>query len=113
VILVRGTTVLCEDSGYLGPGTNNIAEYHAVINGLERAAQYTGDEVCCFSDSELVVRQLTGRYTIRKPHLAELAAQVRVLCPRFKHVEFVAIRREHPFIRRADELCNLILDARR
>jgi ribonuclease HI len=110
VILVRENAVICEETGYLGEGTNNTAEYEAMIHGLQRAATCTAGEVCCYSDSELVIRQLTGRYAIRKAHLRDLAAEVRALCTRFERVVFNAVPREHPCIIRADELCNDTLD---
>jgi ribonuclease HI len=113
VILVRENAVICEETGYLGEGTNNIAEYEAMIHGLRKAATLTRGEVCCHSDSELVIRQLTGRYAIRKAHLQDLAGQVRTLCTRFAHVGFTAVPREHPCIRRADKLCNQTLDEHR
>lgn len=110
VILVRDDTVIDEKSGYLGEGTNNSAEYQALIHGLTLAALYTQEVVICFSDSELVIRQLTGRYTIRKPHLQVFAEQIRVLCGRFSRVEFQSVPRAHPCIQRADRLCNRMLD---
>jgi len=113
VILVQGNAVICEETGCIGEGTNNSAEYEAMIHGLRRAATFTQGEVCCYSDSELVIRQLTGRYAIRKAHLQDLAAQVRALCTRFERVGFNAVPREHPCIRRADQLCNQTLDAYR
>lgn len=110
VILVQENTIICEETGYLGEGTNNTAEYEAMIHGLRKAVTLTQGEVSCYSDSELVIRQLTGRYAIRKEHLQDLAKQVRALSTRFAQVSFTAVPREHPFIRRADQLCNQTLD---
>jgi ribonuclease HI len=110
VILVRNDTVIAENSGYLGEGTNNSAEYQALIHALTLAATYTTGPVTCYSDSELVVRQLTGSYAIRKPHLQIFAEQIDALRDRFSRVEFHTVPREHRCIQRADRLCNRILD---
>jgi ribonuclease HI len=111
-VIVRDGTVIATRSGYLGHATNNVAEYHAVINGLAEARIRTGDRVDVRSDSELVVRQLTGRYRIQKEHLIPLADEVRRQESAFAEVRFESVPREHPCIRIADRLCNEELDAR-
>jgi len=102
--------ILSEHGGYLGWGTNNSAEYHAIIYALKEAARFTKGRVAVFSDSELVVRQINGIYRIRKEHLSRLFKQVSTCVRVFEDVEFVHVVREHPFIQRADALCNHILD---
>lgn len=57
---------------YLGQTTNNVAEYQALILGLEKARRLGAKRVQIFSDSELLVRQLTGRYQVKSPHLLPL-----------------------------------------
>jgi ribonuclease HI len=111
-VFVRDDTVIDSRSGYLGTATNNVAEYHAIINALaEAGAYYTGGTVTVYSDSELVVRQLTGRYRIRKEHLAALHREVMRRAEAFAGVSFVSVPRENPGIRAADRLCNETLDA--
>ncbi|MDN7024641.1 ribonuclease HI family protein [Methanoculleus sp. FWC-SCC1] len=109
-VFVRDDTVVQTRSEYLGIATNNVAEYHAVINALAEARTYTGGAVTVYSDSELVVRQLTGRYRIRKEHLAALHREVIRHAGAFAEVSFISVPRDHPYIRVADRLCNETLD---
>lgn len=110
-VIVRAGSVVAGSSGFIGTATNNVAEYHAVINGLHAARKFTRDGLTVRSDSELVVRQLTGRYRITKDHLAALADEVRQLMREFTEVRFENVPREHPCIQVADRLCNETLDA--
>jgi ribonuclease HI len=112
-VIVRDGTVIASRSGFIGTATNNVAEYHAVINGLEAARAFTCDRLEVRSDSELVVRQLTGRYRITKEHLADLAGDVRQRVRNFAEVRFESVPREHPCIQVADRLCNELLDSER
>ena len=64
--------VLAEMAEGLGEATNNVAEYTAVIRGLERARELGASEVLLRSDSQLLINQLTGRYRVRTPHLQPL-----------------------------------------
>jgi ribonuclease HI len=110
-VIVRGGSVVAGRSAYIGTATNNVAEYHAVINGLDAARGFTSGRLTVRSDSELVVRQLTGRYRITKEHLAGLAEEVRRRMRHFTEVRFESVPREHPCIQVADRLCNETLDA--
>ncbi|MCK9277650.1 MAG: ribonuclease HI family protein [Methanoculleus sp.] len=112
-VIVQGGSIAASRSGYIGTATNNVAEYHAVINGLEAARGFTRGRLEVRSDSELVVRQLTGRYRITKEHLADLAGEVRQRVRNFAEVRFESVPREHPCIQVADRLCNETLDAER
>jgi ribonuclease HI len=58
-----------EDSRYLGEATNNVAEYQALLLGLELALKHGAKNLSIVSDSELMVRQLNGSYQVKKPHL--------------------------------------------
>ncbi len=109
-VVVRDGSIVESRSGYLGRATNNVAEYHAVINALTEARKHTGGKVIVHSDSELVIRQLTGRYQIRKEHLAALHREVLQRAKAFEAVSFVSVPRENPCIRVADRLCNETLD---
>ena len=112
-VIVRDGSVVAGRSGFIGTATNNVAEYHAVINGLEAAREFTRGQLEVRSDSELVVRQLTGRYRITREHLADLADEVRQRVRYFAEVRFESVPREHPCIQVADRLCNETLDAER
>ncbi len=109
-IFRRNGRILVEEADFLGTGTNNTAEYQAVLHALHAARTYGQGEVRLFSDSELVIRQINGEYAVRKPHLASLCREVREVAGTFRNLSFSAVPREHPCIRRADELCNRVLD---
>ena len=93
----------------LGETTNNVAEYEAVILGLEGAAAAGADEVILRSDSQLLVNQLLGRYRVRSAHLRPLHARVVELADRFDRVRFEHVPRERN--RDADRLANEGVDA--
>jgi ribonuclease HI len=95
---------------YLGVATNNVAEYQALILGLEGALDLGVSELLVRLDSELLVRQLQGRYQVKSPHLKPLYEQARALVRRFASVKFQHIPREQNAI--ADRLANLAMDRR-
>jgi ribonuclease HI len=92
----------------VGIGTNNQAEYKALQKGLTEAHVLGAEELSCFLDSELVVKQLTGLYKIKEPGLQLLAADILRLTKQFKKIEFKHVRRNKNA--RADELVNQALD---
>jgi len=94
---------------YMGETTNNHAEYMAVIEGLASAKTRGATRVSVQADSELIVRQLTGRYKIKHPRMKELAAQVRELAAAFEDVSYEYIPRAQNAA--ADALVNEALDA--
>lgn len=98
-----------EDHGLLGDTTNNIAEYTALLRALERASELDIGRLHIHSDSELLVKQMNGEYRVKNPDLRSLYDQARELAERFQSVRYTHVRREHN--KRADELCNLALDA--
>jgi ribonuclease HI len=101
--------VIEEISAYLGEATNNVAEYQALIAGLRRAAELGASAVEVVSDSELLVRQVEGRYQVRHPGLIPLHEEVRRLKRRFAggfHIRHT-LRGGNA---RADELANLAID---
>lgn len=93
---------------YLGKATNNVAEYQALILGLEEAAIQKVRRLKVHLDSELVVRQLNGQYKVRNPHLKPLYQRVLALLRAFDQVSIIHVRRE--FNRRADQLANQAID---
>ncbi len=102
--------VIEERGWFIGTGTNNEAEYQALITGLTAAAGHGCEILTVFSDSELVVRQMEGFYRVSSSRLRPLHAAARALLPRFRTVRFRSVPREYPMIRRADRLCNQALD---
>jgi ribonuclease HI len=111
-ILVTETGEVREEQGIpLGEGTNNEAEYRGLIAGLIAAARYGCRNLVLFSDSELMIRQMQGEYRVSSPRLRPLHEQAQALLSLFGEITFRAVSREHPFIVRADQLCNRVLDA--
>ncbi|KKR48689.1 MAG: Ribonuclease H [Candidatus Magasanikbacteria bacterium GW2011_GWC2_40_17] len=93
---------------YLGETTNNQAEYRALIFALEKSMELGGSEITCFSDSELMVKQLNHEYKIRNVDLAPLFLKIHNLSIKFKKISFHHIVREKN--KEADKLVNQILD---
>ena len=100
--------VLAEVTEGLGETTNNVAEYTAVIRGLERALELGAGSVLLRSDSQLLINQLTGRYRVRSPHLQPLHRRVRELAAGFDSIEYEHVRRERNT--EADRLANQGVD---
>lgn len=93
---------------FLGTVTNNVAEYRALIAGLEAAARHAVVELEVSMDSELVVRQMTGQYRVKHEGLKPLNLAARHAAARIPSVRWVAVRREQNV--RADRLVNDTLD---
>jgi ribonuclease HI len=92
----------------LGPATNNMAEYHAVIGLLTQASSLTISHIIIYLDSQLVVYQLNRIYAIRNPILLRLHLQVRRLERMFDYIEYRHIPRELNSV--SDSLANYIMD---
>lgn len=95
VILIdeQGTT-LAEVSEPIGVATNNEAEYHALIHGLQEAIQKGVEHLVWYTDSELLARQWQGVYEVRSPSLRELFQQARELAAKIPYIEVHHKRRE-------------------
>jgi ribonuclease H / adenosylcobalamin/alpha-ribazole phosphatase len=102
-------TVLAAHGETIGTATNNVAEYRALVAGLEKALELGVDELEVVSDSELVVKQMRGEYKVKKPTLRELWQEAAELAGQFTSVSYTAVRREHNEL--ADRLVNEALDA--
>jgi ribonuclease HI len=102
-------TVLAAHGEKIGIATNNVAEYSALIAGLEKALELGLDEVEVVSDSELMVKQMTGVYRVKNEALRELSLEAGRLARQIGGVGYTAVRREHNKL--ADQLVNDALDA--
>jgi len=102
--------VLYEFGSVIGNGTNNQAEYQALLKALELAHNLDAREVRCVMDSQLAVEQLCGRYKVKNAGLQDLIQQVRRVEKKFRAITFEHVRRSHPMITRADALVNQALD---
>lgn len=97
-----------EEAGVLRGVTNNVAEYTALVRALRKAAELGLDDFLINSDSELLVKQMSGEYRVKHEDLKPLYAEASRLREGFSRVTIRHVRREHN--RRADELCNLAMD---
>lgn len=84
VIYDENGTVLKEIGEYIGITTNNVAEYKALIRGLEESLKLGATSITIQTDSELLAKQIAGVYRVKAPHLAELFAQARAHFVKFK-----------------------------
>jgi len=107
--IVRTEDEIREDARQIGQGTNNKAEYHALIRGLELALEMNCTSIEAVGDSELVVRQVRGEYDVNDPTLLQLWDRVMT------HVddvdEFTIRRIRHEANQRADELVDQALSS--
>ena len=97
-----------EVSEYLGIATNNQAEYTAVIRALEEAQKLGAQELEFYLDSELIVKQLEGKYKVKNKGLIPLFIKLCKLRDTFKKTSFTHVRRE--LNKEADALANLAMD---
>jgi ribonuclease HI len=101
-------TRLATVSERIGVTTNNVAEYRAVIAGLEAARSYEPRVVRLRADSMLVIRQLEGAWRVKQAHLKPLYQRARALLAEFEVVDLAHVRREQNGD--ADLLVNAALD---
>ena len=92
----------------IGETTNNVAEYRALIAGLEAAAATPSRTVKVRGDSKLVIEQVAGRWKVKQEHLRPLHAKARDLLSHYEVVDLAHVRRE--LNTDADALVNAALD---
>lgn len=93
---------------YIGEATNNMAEYVALVVGLEEARDLDPKNLKIFSDSRLLVEGVKGNFTIKKPHLKVLNSRIKVLLESFSSVDVTHVKREANA--KADALANQAID---
>ena len=98
-----------EISRGIGVATNNVAEYSALVAGLEWCADRGAHEVLVRSDSDLMVKQMNGVYRVKSAGLKPLHARASGIAARFERVSYEHVPREHNV--RADRLANAGVDA--
>jgi ribonuclease HI len=103
-------SVIDELGERIGPATNNVAEYRALMRGLERAAALGAREVELVNDSELIAKQLTGAYKVKHPSMKPLFEEARAALSLFDSWRIRTVPRAENA--RADELVNDALDGR-
>jgi ribonuclease HI len=102
-------TRLAAVSEYIGTTTNNVAEYRALIAGLEAAREYEARRAIIRGDSMLVLKQVEGAWRVRQSHLRPLLDEVRALLTPYEHVDLGHVPRDQNAD--ADVLVNAALDA--
>jgi ribonuclease H / adenosylcobalamin/alpha-ribazole phosphatase len=111
VLETEDGTVLDARSEAIGIATNNVAEYRALVAGLERAVEAGVSGLEVVSDSELLVKQMRGEYRVKNSVLRDLSVEAARLAREIGPVTYTAVRREHNEL--ADRLVNEALDAAR
>ncbi len=101
--------ILAERSEAIGEATNNVAEYRAMLLGIELAGELGADEVELIGDSELIVKQVQGKFKVKQEHLRPLRAQVVEALSGLDSWTIRNVPREEN--ERADALVNEALDA--
>jgi ribonuclease HI len=92
----------------IGVATNNVAEYSALVAGLQKALELGVTELEVVSDSELLVKQMRGEYKVKNEALRELNREASDLAEGLAKVVYTAVRRDHNEL--ADSLVNEALD---
>lgn len=104
-----GVQVAC-GGRFIGEATNNVAEYEALIWGLQVALERDVSEVSVFSDSELLVKQMNGVYRVKHPNMIPLYSRACDLVSKFASAKISHVRREQNCA--ADALANEAMDLR-
>lgn len=112
VIKTKDGVILHQEGAKIGIATNNIAEYSAVLKSLEYIHKYffkkAPHNIEVISDSELIVRQLSGLYKIKNPGLLTIFVKIKDLEEKLGEINYKSVPREKNFI--ADRLANIALD---
>ncbi|HJK20648.1 MAG TPA: tRNA (N6-threonylcarbamoyladenosine(37)-N6)-methyltransferase TrmO [Methanocorpusculum sp.] len=112
-LILRGCEVLESEVRVLGVQTNNIAEYTALLGALTAAKKY-GDpaatSLTVYSDSELMISQMAGKYAVRSETLKPLYTEAAAAASIYAKVRYVHVPRENAYVGSCDWLCNNALD---
>lgn len=112
VIKNKEGVILHQEGVTIGVATNNIAEYTAVLKALEyvekRYGGRTPHTVEIVADSELIIRQLSGKYKVKNPNLSLIYFEIKNLEEKIGVIKYRNVPREQNFI--ADRLANIALD---
>ena len=109
VLTDESDNVIAEVGEGIGVTTNNVAEYAALIRGLEMALEHAVTDIECFTDSQLIANQVTGEWKIKQDHLRPLAVRAQSLMNRFGSASIDYVPRE--MNADADKLANQGMDA--
>jgi len=109
VIFDKKKKVLFQGGFFLGSATNNVAEYSALLRGLELAQQLGGTDLQVFCDSELIVKQVNGEYRVKNAQLKNYHNQIVSLLSQFPQATVRHVYRSDN--QDADAMVNQSLDA--
>lgn len=109
IVIKEKDRVVREFGKYIGESTNNDAEYKALLEGLGILKEMGVEEVACFLDSELVVKQLNGLYKVKNENIKKHWKQIKTLEKNFSKITYEHVRREKN--KDADKIVNEVLDS--
>ena len=110
VVAAADGTPLITLGRFIGRGTNNVAEYKALITGLQEAKKLGAKKVIVRGDSELIVKQMRGEYRVKSADLKELYDEAQHLLHQFDEAKIEHNLRHKNVL--ADKLANLAMDRR-
>jgi ribonuclease HI len=110
VLRAEDGTTLATLGRFIGRATNNVAEYKALITGLEEAKKLGAKRIIIRGDSELIVKQMRGEYRVKNPDLRELYDEAQFLLHQFDEAKIEHNLRGNNTV--ADKLANLAMDRR-
>ncbi|HEY2585375.1 MAG TPA: ribonuclease HI family protein [Tepidisphaeraceae bacterium] len=108
VLRAEDRTPLVTLGRFIGRATNNVAEYKALITGLQKAKELGAKKIHIRGDSELIVRQMLGQYRVKSPDLKDLYEEAQYLYHQFDHAKIEHNYRDKNTL--ADRLANLAMD---
>jgi len=112
IVFDSNNNELFRHSACIGHTTNNQAEYHALIRGLDICAKFTRKKVLSILDSELVVKQMNGVWRLKNDNLRALFHEVKRNEDPFEEVVFQHAKRTHQLIKKADRIVNEAFEGR-
>ena len=107
-VIERDGEIICRAGRYLGSQTNNVAEYEAMIWGLENVSALGFSQVTVYADSELLVKQINGQYRVKNEGLKPLFLRTLQLLRSFGSWKVLHVRREQNA--EADAMANEAMD---
>ena len=108
-VIERDGEIICRAGRFLGSCTNNVAEYEALIWGLENVSAMGFGEVTVYADSELLVKQINGQYRVKNEGLKPLYVRAKRVLGSFAKTRVAHVRREQNV--EADKMANEAMDA--
>lgn len=109
-IFVLNDQIIHKEAHFLGDITNNQAEYQGLIKALDKAIEYTRWNVRVFSDSQLLIKQMSGEWRVKDPMIKILYREASEKERGIQNIEYFHVPRSNKFIKVVDKLCNDCID---